>query len=177
MDRSVYDRMDRLEADHWWFVARRAVIETIIDRLIPLSEGSTILEAGCGTGGNLRMLQSLAQLHAFEYDEEARRRAEAKSDLIIPHGALPDHVPNRGRDYDLIALFDVLEHIGDDTASLKSLSEHLSDAGRILVTVPAYQWLWSRHDERHHHFRRYSKAGLRATARMVEKRPVAGSSR
>jgi len=164
MDRSVYDRMDRLEADHWWFVARRAVIATIIERLIALPDGSAILEAGCGTGGNLRMLQSLAELHAFEFDEEARCRAEIKSDLNIPHGALPDDVPDQGRDYDLIALFDVLEHIEDDSASLKSLSAHLSETGRILVTVPAYQWLWSRHDERHHHFRRYSRAGLRQAA-------------
>jgi SAM-dependent methyltransferase len=157
--------MDRMEADHWWFAGRRSIIETTIRRLIPLSDEATILEAGCGTGGNLRLLQSIGELHAFEFDEEARRRAESKSNIRIPFGALPAEVPDQGQNYDLIALFDVLEHVEEDSASLKALSVKLRDGGRILLTVPAYPWLWSRHDERHHHFRRYSKTTVSKAAR------------
>jgi SAM-dependent methyltransferase len=165
MDRSVYDRMDQLEADHWWFSARRSIIQAVIERLVKLKSGAAILEAGCGTGGNLAMLRSLGDLDAFEYDQEARRRAEEKSGLSIAGGALPDELPYPGKSYDLIALFDVLEHVEEDRASLKALSSRLTPEGRILLTVPAYQWLWSKHDISHHHFRRYSKSMLREAAR------------
>lgn len=165
MDRSVYDRMDQLEAEHWWFSARRSIIEAAIKRLVKLRCGASILEAGCGTGGNLAMLRSLGDLDAFEYDQEARRRAEEKSGLEIAGGALPDELPYPEKSYDLIALFDVLEHVEADSASLKALATRLTPEGRILLTVPAYQWLWSKHDVSHHHFRRYSKASLHGTAR------------
>ena len=59
------------------------------------------------------------------------------------------------------AMLDVLEHIDDDVGSLRTLSERLRGEGSILVTVPALPWLWSDHDEIHHHKRRYTKAGLR----------------
>lgn len=164
MDRDVYARMDQLEAHHWWFVGRREIIRTAIERLIALPQRAAILEAGCGTGGNLAMLSSLGELDAFEYDDIARRRAEEKSDRTLPFGALPDQIPGEDRAYDLIGLFDVLEHVEADEASLAALGRRLSKDGRLILTVPAYGWLWSKHDERHHHFRRYTKASLKEAA-------------
>lgn len=164
MDRLVYERMNAQEAVHWWFAGRRDIIRQTIKRLIALPEEARILEAGCGTGGNLEMLKSLGDLDAFEYDAAAREIAEQKSDLSIPFGALPNDIPNAGKQYDLIALFDVLEHIEDDEATLESLGARLSDDGRIFVTVPALPWLWSSHDVRHHHFRRYTRRSLRDVA-------------
>lgn len=164
MNRLVYHRMDQLEAEHWWFSARRNIIQTVIERLIAPTSQAQIMEAGCGSGGNLAMLRSLGDLDAFEYDEEARGRAAEKSGMDISYGALPDAVPFGKKNYDLIGLFDVLEHIEEDSASLRALGDRLNDRGRILLTVPAYQWLWSKHDVRHHHFRRYSKRHLQIVA-------------
>ncbi len=160
MDRAVYVRMDEIEATHWWFAGRREILRTVIDRLIPLPARPRILEAGCGTGGNLAMLMSFGRLDAFEYDEDARRIAEAKAAISVPFGALPDALPHPGRSYDLIGLFDVLEHIERDADALAALAARLDAGGRILVTVPAFPWLWSKHDARHHHFRRYTRASL-----------------
>lgn len=164
MDRLVYDRMNEQEATHWWFAGRREVIRKTIERLIPLPDKARILEAGCGTGGNLEMLGSLGELEAFEYDAIAREIAEHKSALDIPFGALPHDIPRPENRYDLIALFDVLEHIENDTETLSGLSTRLSEGGRIFVTVPALPWLWSGHDVRHHHFRRYTRKSLAQAA-------------
>jgi len=164
MDRLVYERMNEQEATHWWFAGRREVIAETIRRLIPLPDRARILEAGCGTGGNLQMLKGLGDLDAFEYDADARAVASEKSALDIPFGALPHDIPRPARRYDMIALFDVLEHIEDDTATLHSLGGRLTGDGRIFVTVPALPWLWSSHDERHHHFRRYTRRSLKQAA-------------
>jgi len=171
MDSLVYDRMDAQEAVHWWFAARRALIGRMIERLVPLPAHARLLEAGCGTGGNLGLLRRFGSVDAFECEPGARARAQAKSGLPVAAGALPDAVPAGfgagGRGYDLIGLFDVLEHVGRDVAALNRLGGLLAPGGRILLTVPALPWMWSHHDEAHHHFRRYSRAGLIRTARAA----------
>jgi SAM-dependent methyltransferase len=167
MDRKVYDRMNELETRHWWFVARRKIIASLVNRRLQGRRDAQILEAGCGSGGNLAMLGDFGQVDAFEYDAAARDHARGKSGLPVEFGALPDGVPFDDRRYDLIGLFDVLEHIEADRASLASLAERLGERGAILVTVPAFPFLWSRHDERHHHYRRYTRASLAEVAQAA----------
>ena len=88
MDRAVFDRMAAQEDVHWWFAARRQILSAVISRLVDLPNEPRILEAGCGTGGNLQMLEGFGQVRAFELDADARRAAELKSDLAIAEGAL-----------------------------------------------------------------------------------------
>lgn len=164
MDRAVFDRMAAQEDVHWWFAARRQILSAVISRLVDLPNEPRILEAGCGTGGNLQMLEGFGQVRAFELDADARRAAELKSDLAIAEGALPDAVPFESEQFDLIGLFDVLEHVEKDEASLAALASRLTPEGRIVMTVPAFPSLWSRHDERHHHFRRYTRGHLAKVA-------------
>jgi SAM-dependent methyltransferase len=167
LESAVYDRMNELEAEHWWFVARRSIIATMIPRYLPNRPTAAILEAGCGSGGNLQMLGQFGKVDAFEFNEMARQRAAEKSGYDIRFGALPGEVPFDDSTYDLIGLFDVLEHVEADQASLAALSEKLAEGGRMIVTVPAFPMLWSRHDERHHHFRRYTRASLGAAAKAA----------
>lgn len=161
MDPSAYQGMNAVENRHWWFTARRRIIDRLIADM-NLPKDARILEAGCGTGGNLALLARHGQLEAFEYDAEARRLASAKKLCPIKPGMLPDGVDAPDASYDLVAMLDVLEHVEADTASLATLGAKLAPGGRLLVTVPAMPFLWSRHDELHHHKRRYTKASLAA---------------
>ena len=102
MDRLVYDRMDALADALWWFAARRDIIAKIIGRLTKLPARPRILEAGCGTGGNLALLSSFGEVDAFEYDAEAASRAERKSGPSVPFGVLPDQIPPCDKSFDLI---------------------------------------------------------------------------
>ena len=161
VDRDVYARMDALEEQHWWFAARRRIIEAMIRANLPTKgTGARILEAGCGSGGNIAMLRKYGHVEAFEYDETARRTAGRKSGLEIAPGALPHDLPYGDETFDLIGLFDVLEHVEEDVESLSALARRLTPEGKILVTVPAFPSLWSNHDVSHHHFRRYTRASL-----------------
>lgn len=164
MDRDVYERMEWLETKHWWFLARRQIIETIISRCVRPNGQIRLLEAGCGTGGNLAMLAKFGSIDAFEFDPLARAAASKQIGREIPFGALPNEIPFGSGQFDLIGLFDVLEHIEDDIASLAALRNTLKPQGVIVVTVPAFPLMWSRHDETHHHFRRYTKRSLKSVA-------------
>lgn len=162
MNPDAYLQMADTESRHWWFMARRVVLASII-RQLNLSPDARILEIGSGTGGNLEMLSNFGHVSAMEMDTKARSIAIEKtaSRFEIRAGACPSEIPFPGDEFDLICLFDVLEHIEEDIASLRALKELLAPGGHILITVPAYQWLWSEHDEFLHHKRRYSASGLK----------------
>jgi len=159
------------EDRHWWFVARRRILDRLIARRIEPKGDCRVLEAGCGTGGNLAMLGRFGRAAAFEPDASARALASAKSAAEVRDGALPDRVPFGPDSFDLVAMLDVLEHVEDDVGSLKAVAERLARDGRLVLTVPAYRFLWSRHDELHHHKRRYRKDGLLAVARAAGLQP------
>ena len=166
MDQLVYQRMASHEETHWWFVARRNIITRLIRLFVSdeKQQGLRILEVGCGTGGNLAMLQQFGTVRATECDATARSLAMEKSGIDVQDGRLPELDDLAEDDFDLIVLLDVLEHVEDDHSALRALAGRHAGNGKLLVTVPAHPWLWSAHDETHHHFRRYTKSTLRAVA-------------
>jgi SAM-dependent methyltransferase len=164
MERAVFDRMAEQDQVHWWYVARRRILADLIRREVPLPPDARILEVGCGTGHNFEMLRGFGRLDALEVDAAARALASRRLGHAVGEAPLPDLPGVPERTYHLIALLDVLEHVDNRSESLASIAARLAPGGRILVTVPAYQWLWSAHDVAHHHKLRYSKRGLRADA-------------
>ncbi|MEH1970870.1 class I SAM-dependent methyltransferase [Nostoc sp.] len=160
MDFQMYQQMMEVEDKHWWFVARRSIIEEVI-RKLNLPADAEIFEAGCGTGGNLAMLSRHGQVYAMELNEAARSFASDLQLGKIQPGFLPNDIPFADKKFDLIVLLDVLEHVEEDTASLQALSAKLKPSGWLLITVPAYPWLWSKHDDLLHHKRRYMLHNLR----------------
>jgi SAM-dependent methyltransferase len=161
MDRAIYDRMAEIDAEHWWFAARRRIVAALIERQVPLKPGARILEVGAGTGSNLAMLQRFGRVDAIEPDAGARALASRRGGIEVSGGLLPDRVEIADGRYDLIVLLDVLEHIDQDVASLRMLRRKLAPGGRMLLTVPAAPWMWSAHDAAHHHKRRYTATTFR----------------
>ncbi len=159
MDKDFYLQYASVEDQHWWFVGRRLILDQVI-RKLNLSHNSKILEAGCGTGGNLRMLARHGKLSAMELDEIACNLANQRQIVQVQLGSLPDNIPFTDQ-YDLILMLDILEHLDDDLAALLALHSRLKPGGWLLVTVPAYQFLWSGHDDINHHKRRYVLKGLK----------------
>ncbi len=144
------------EEEHWWFRARRRITESLLNRYNPPPHAA-ILDAGCGSGGNLALLSTYGKVHAFETYETARNLAKARGIGEVADGSLPGNIPFGEQAFDLITMFDVLEHIEDDAASLTALHARLVENGKLLLTVPACPLLWGKHDAMHHHFRRYTK--------------------
>lgn len=160
MDRIVYDRMAEHDSTHWWYVARRDILADYIDRYVKPPKGARILEIGCGTGHNLPMLGAFGDVDAIEIDPAAGAIASRRLGKPVGSSPLPELIGVAEGQYDLIAVLDVIEHIEDDVAALKAMASRLKPGGKILIAVPAHQWMWSAHDVVNHHKRRYSKATL-----------------
>lgn len=162
MDRKVFDRMAELDSRHWWFTARRRILDAVIRREVRPPANARILELGAGTGHNLAMLSRFGTVEASELDPVARELASKRLGKPVLEAALPDLSMFPADSYDMIALLDVLEHVPDDKASLKSIYSRLKPGGALLLTVPINPWMWSAHDVAHHHHRRYRRSEIKA---------------
>lgn len=160
MKPAVYETMARVEASHWWFTSRRRIVTAVLERKLA-HRRQRILEIGCGTGGNFDTLRRFGSLTAVECDEAALALARRHAGVEVLAGSLPDGIPCSAGAWDLVVMLDVLEHVGPDLAALETARSLLAEGGLLLLTVPAHAWLWSEHDEIHHHHRRYSGAELR----------------
>ncbi|UYV15392.1 class I SAM-dependent methyltransferase [Porphyrobacter sp. ULC335] len=160
MELAAYQSLRASQDRHWWFVGRRRIVAQLISMFVPLPANARVLEAGCGYGGNLAMLDKLGEVQAFEFNDDARAHAANLLRRPVAYGRLPDKIGFDNDRFDLIAMLDVLEHIDDDVASLRTLGERLAPGGALLLTVPAVPWLWSDHDVLHQHKRRYTRALL-----------------
>lgn len=156
MDINEFNEMASCELSHWWFVGRRAILASILKKFLH-KKNNLILEIGCGTGGNIEFLKNYGSVSAVEPDPYAISITMGNGFLNVQKGALPDLLPNFEKKFDLICLFDVLEHVENDLAGLKNCKRLLNHNGIIIITVPALKLLWSQHDEVHNHKRRYTK--------------------
>lgn len=159
MEKDYYHKLAALEGHRWWNVARRHILSKVLERL-KLEPTAEILEIGCGTGGNLKLLSQFGNVFAVEPDDAALQFASGFGIACIEKGNLPDDLPFENKPFDAIAVFDVLEHIDNEVAALKVLRSRLKQNGQVLLTVPAYEFMWSRIDIDSHHKRRYVKRRL-----------------
>lgn len=159
MENYTYQLMREIEDKHWWFVARRNILEGVLSTL-NLPQHCKILEVGCGTGGNITFLKKFGEVICVENEESAAEMARKRALALVLSGSLPNEIPTFDDQFDLIVLFDVIEHIDQDSESLQALSKLLKPGGRIVLTVPAFSFLWSQHDEENHHKRRYNRRNL-----------------
>jgi len=164
MERKVYEQMAKLDASHWWFTARRRILDGVIERIVLPPKDARILELGAGTGHNLAMLSRFGSVEASELDPVAREIASERFGKPVVEAALPDLSMFPAASYDMVALLDVLEHVPDDKGSLAAIFGRLKPGGALLLTVPINPWMWSAHDVAHHHHRRYRTGEIRKLA-------------
>lgn len=157
MEHELYDYFYRAEENHWWFRARRRILAMILKKTFPAG-GLAIADVGCGTGGMLPMLARFGEVTGVDEAGEARDYCARRGFGGV---LTPEAWHEAGEQYDLITAFDVVEHVEDDVAFLRRLASHVRRGGHLLLTVPAYPFLWSVFDEMNHHKRRYTRRSLR----------------
>lgn len=148
---------------HWWYRGRRRVLRAQLDRL-PLAPDPRLLDAGCGSGRTLDELARYGRVSGIDLSPEAVAAARRRGHDDVRTGRI-EALPFADAAFDVVTCLDVIEHTPDDRASLAELLRVTRPGGLLIVTVPAYQGLWSHHDEVNLHFRRYDSASLRAAAR------------
>ena len=150
--------MAELEKSYWWHAGRKSIISQQM-RKLGLSKNAKILNVGCGTGGMIPLFEQYGDVVNIDVSDEALKYCKQLGfrNLKKYNGTT---VPFKDSSYDLVVATDVLEHIEDDQAALKEWRRVLKPGGHMLITVPAYQWLWSDHDQELHHHRRYTASGL-----------------
>jgi SAM-dependent methyltransferase len=159
-DPDVFTQLAELEDRSWWFRSRNRLIEQTVRRFY--AHATSALEIGCGTGYTLSALRSAlpgAALIGTELFEEGLVVSRQRWPNIRLTQADARALPF-GREFDLVAAFDVLEHIDDDARALTELRRVVRPGGGVIVTVPQHQWLWSDADDYAHHQRRYSRPEL-----------------
>ncbi len=162
MDERLMNAMLELDDRHWWYRGRRRIIRAELDRL-PVPASARVLDAGCGSGRTLDELSPYGEVFGVELDPGAADVARARGRGEVVVGRL-EELPWEDGSFDLITCLDVIEHTPDDRVTLSELRRVSRPGAFLLVTVPAYQGLWSTHDVANHHYRRYSRPRLRAAA-------------
>jgi SAM-dependent methyltransferase len=158
MDRDYELQTHRAEDRHWWYRGRRRVLERVVADL-QLPGGARILDAGCGSGRNMVEFARHGAVTGIELSQTSVGLARERGAGEVIEGSVLE-MPFADDSFELAASLDVIEHLEDDLTALSELRRVVTPGGALLVTVPAYQWLWSGHDEINHHFRRYTRRSL-----------------
>ena len=151
-----------VDEHHWWYRGRRRIIEVELQQL-PIPPGARVLDAGCGSGRTLLELARYGAVSGIELDPTAAAVATERGPFDVRIGRL-EELPWEDETFDLITCLDVIEHTPDDRVTLRELRRVARPGGHLLVTVPAYQALWSQHDVDNHHYRRYERRPLQHAA-------------
>ncbi len=180
MQQHTYAIMDGVEDTHWWFVGRRAILESFLKKIVvglSNSAGSRtadegvrvplrILDVGCGTGANIRMLSQFGEAEGVDVSDDALEFCRKKG-LKVEKGTA-EELPFADESFDLTTALDVIEHLDDDAAGLKEMFRVTRKGGYSLIFVPAFMWLWGVQDDISHHRIRYTKR------QIVERLKAAG---
>jgi SAM-dependent methyltransferase len=153
MEEKFYEEYAQIEATHWWFEGRRAIFDTLL-RSLDLPADAVLLDLGCGTGANLNFLTGYGRALGLDWGAAAARYARARTSVPVLRGDVTA-LPFRSNSVNLITAFDLVEHIDDDLACAGELARVCRPGGYVLVTVPAFGWMWGRQDTINHHKRRY----------------------
>lgn len=157
MEKYLYDDLYNLEEKHWWHNSKRRIIRKLIKKY-NFSKEPKILDVGCGTGKNIEELLKLGEVWGLDNSKEAINYCKKRGlkNLRLGNAQKTNFNPVS---FDFITLLDILEHT-DDNKTLIEMKRILKKDGLLIITVPAFSWLWSKWDEIAHHKRRYNKKSI-----------------
>jgi 2-polyprenyl-3-methyl-5-hydroxy-6-metoxy-1,4-benzoquinol methylase len=164
------ERYRDLYEKHWWWRARTELIIETIRRFGPREGRSSILDVGCGDGLFFPRLREFGEVEGVEPFAELLNPLNPDRNRIYTCPFDLNFQP--GRQYSLILMLDVLEHLEDPVGALRHVRDLLLPDGKVLITVPAFMTLWTNHDLINHHFTRYTKAQLRRVSKEAGLRIV-----
>lgn len=166
MEASVYDQFAELEKRHFWFRGRRRIFFDLLDRTLGVGPAGAptpdrdILEIGCGPGGMLEPLSRYGRVHAMDIAHDAMSYCRRRGfERVVTGSGL--ELPFADGSFDMVAMFDAIEHIPNDHEVLAEVRRILRPGGLLFVSVPAYQFLYSQNDRLVHHQRRYTRSEMR----------------
>ena len=158
MERNVYIRQYNQNKNHWWFEGRKLILSAILKKYI--DKKKLILDYGCGVGINLGMLSKFGKVSYYDKSRFAInyvKKNYSNRNFFLNINKLYKYK----KKFDLIVATDVIEHIKNDKKEVIKISRLLKKNGYILITVPAFQSLYSSKDISLKHYRRYNKENLR----------------
>lgn len=161
MQKILYEKFFNLEKDHWWFQARKTIVLKLISQHVELNKNFKIIDVGCGTGMMLEAIKNTFSITAAGIDNspEAIRFSKKRGLNIFLSSA--EKIEQKTDSIDLIMALDLIEHIENDVASLKEFNRVLKKNGHVILTVPAFNFLFGAHDAINEHKRRYQLKELK----------------
>jgi SAM-dependent methyltransferase len=166
VEKALYREMYEMETRHWWFVARRRIVLELLRRyLVAEKARPRVLDLGCGTGSMLQALEELGEATGMDVSEEALAFASTRTRARLLKGNIPEDLAGLQEEFDAVLMLDLLEHLDADKKAVTAAADLLAEGGVLLLTVPAYRWLYSPRDRFHHHRRRYSRREVRDMVR------------
>jgi len=161
MEEQVYPEWFWLERRHWWYRGTRFIYRSLLQCYV-LSACGMVLDLGCGTGGNLRLLSAWGTVVGVEPWRPAL--AFCPSGMAVLVQGTAEMLPFCDKTFGLVAALGVIEHVADDVKVLREMRRILRSDGTVLLLTSAFQFLWGRHDEANRHLRRYTARELREKA-------------
>lgn len=159
MDQSYFKEYYQLERVNWWFTIRRKILAERIGNLLNNPTNLQSLNIGAATGTTSDMLTEFGEVMSVEFDEACCDFTKTFLSTPIIQGSILE-LPFENESYDLVTAFDVIEHVADDVTSINEMYRVCKPGGHIVITVPAYQFLWGQHDVINQHYRRYTLTQL-----------------
>ena len=157
MKSKMYQSMYEQESIHWYFISKHEIVLSLLE--VYLKKQTNIIDFGCGTGIMLKNLSQYGQATGMDVSQEALDYCRQNNcDATLIQGNL--ETVSMQPQFDVALALDVLEHTGNDLLATKNIYDALNENGICIVTVPAFDFLWSKHDENCMHKRRYTKAEL-----------------
>ena len=162
MQELAYVQTREIEESHWWFLGMREIYRKQLSRIVGGEAGEgrqteppwKVLDVGCGTGGNLALLETYGRPYGVDYSPSAAAFTRDRGWSKVLVGSATE-LPMPDRTFALVTALGVIEHVADDVGMLEEMRRVTKPGGHLLLMTSAHRWLWSTHDDAVHHVRRY----------------------